>query len=148
MYKVTITKQDFNNLKSVLRACSVMSILCDPLNCSLPGSSLHGISQARILEWVVIPFSSGSSPSKYQTHISCVSCIGRQILYHWVIWEAHIYLCSPCESNIYRPQGIPGIWAKIPETLKANLWLKGRTIESLGWILQLLIGWKGWYHYF
>ena len=71
-----------------MRACSVMSTLCDPLNCSLPGSSLHGISQARILECVVIPFSSGSSPSKYQTHISCVSCIGRQILYHWTMGEA------------------------------------------------------------
>ena len=64
-----------------------MSTLCDPLNHSLPGSSLHGISQARILEWVFIPFSSGSSPSKYQTHISCVSCIGRQILYQWEEWE-------------------------------------------------------------
>ena len=35
--------------------------LCDPMNCSLPGSSVHGISQARILEWVVIFFSRGSS---------------------------------------------------------------------------------------
>ena len=35
--------------------------LCDPMDCSLPGSSVHGISQARILEWVFIPFSRGSS---------------------------------------------------------------------------------------
>ena len=35
--------------------------LYDPMNCSLPGSSIHGILQARILEWVAIPFSSGSS---------------------------------------------------------------------------------------
>ena len=35
--------------------------LCDPTDCSLPGSSVHGILQARILEWVVIPFSKGSS---------------------------------------------------------------------------------------
>ena len=52
--------------------------LCDPMACSLPGSSVHGIFQARILEWVAVPSSSGSS----QTHISCVSCTGRQILYH------------------------------------------------------------------
>ena len=45
---------------------------------SLSGSSVHGIFQARILEWVAIPSSSGSS----QTHISCVSCTGWQILYH------------------------------------------------------------------
>ena len=36
-------------------------ILCDPMNCSPPGSSIHGILQARILEWVAIPFSRGSS---------------------------------------------------------------------------------------
>ena len=39
-------------------------ILCDPIDCSLPGSSVHGILQARILEWVVIPFSRGSSQNK------------------------------------------------------------------------------------
>ena len=35
--------------------------LCDPMNCSQPGSFVHGILQARILEWVAIPFSRGSS---------------------------------------------------------------------------------------
>ena len=35
--------------------------LCDPMNCSLPGSSVHGISQARILEWIAISFFRGSS---------------------------------------------------------------------------------------
>ena len=38
--------------------------LCDPMNCSPPGSSVHGISQARILGWVAISFSRGSSPPK------------------------------------------------------------------------------------
>ena len=46
-------------VKSV--SCSVMSALCDPMDCRLPGSSAHGIVQARILEWVDIPFSRGSS---------------------------------------------------------------------------------------
>ena len=56
--------------------------LCDPLDCSLPGSSVHGIFQARILEWVAISFSRGSSWPRDQTWVSCVSCIGRQVLYH------------------------------------------------------------------
>ena len=51
----------------------------NPMNCSLPGSSVHGISQARILDWVVIFFSRGSYQPRDQTH---VSCIGKQILYH------------------------------------------------------------------
>ena len=48
------------------------------MDCSLLGSSVHGILQARILEWVAISFSRGG------THVSCGSCIGRQILYQWV----------------------------------------------------------------
>ena len=40
---------------------SVVSTLCDPMDYSLPGSSVHGILQARTLEWVAIPFSRGSS---------------------------------------------------------------------------------------
>ena len=56
--------------------------LCNPMNCSLPGSSVYGISQERILESVAISFSRGSSWSQDRTHISCVSCIVRLILYH------------------------------------------------------------------
>ena len=55
--------------------------LCDPMDCSPPGSSVHGILQARILEWVAILSSRWSSPSRDQTCISWISCIGRQILY-------------------------------------------------------------------
>ena len=51
--------------------------LCDPMDCSLPGSSVHGTLQARILEWVAISSSKGSSWPKDWTHISC---IGRQVL--------------------------------------------------------------------
>ena len=46
-------------------------VTCNPLDCSPPGSSVHGISQARILEWVAISFSRGSSQLRNQ---SCVSC--------------------------------------------------------------------------
>ena len=53
------------------------------MDCSLPGSSVHGILQARILEWVAIPSCRGSSWSRGWTHISYVSCICEQDLYHW-----------------------------------------------------------------
>ena len=48
---------------------------CDPMDCSLPGSSVHGISQARILEWVAISFSRGSSQPRNRTHISCFGSV-------------------------------------------------------------------------
>ena len=47
--------------------------LCHPVDCNLPGFSVHGIFQTSILEWVVISFSRGSSPPRGQTHISCIA---------------------------------------------------------------------------
>ena len=54
----------------------------DPMNCSLPDSSVHGILQARILEWVAMPSSRVFSKPRDRTHVSYVSCIGKQVLYH------------------------------------------------------------------
>ena len=51
--------------------------LCDPMDCSLPGSSVHGILQARILEWVATPSSSGYFCRRDRAPITYVSCIGR-----------------------------------------------------------------------
>ena len=58
--------------------------LCNPMDCSPPGSSVHGILQARILEWVATPSTRGSSRPRDQTCISYISCTGRWVLptYH------------------------------------------------------------------
>ena len=67
--------------------CSVAQsylTLCDPLDCSPQGPSVHGILQARILEWVAIFSSRGSSQARNQAQ---VSCIGRRILYCWATSE-------------------------------------------------------------
>ena len=47
--------------------------LCDPMDCSVPGSSDNGVLQARILEWVAIPFSRGSSQPRDETWVSCIA---------------------------------------------------------------------------
>ena len=47
--------------------------LCNPVDCSPPGSSVHGILQARILEWVAIPFSRGFSQPRNRTLVSCIA---------------------------------------------------------------------------
>ena len=54
----------------VSQSCSTLS---DPMDCSLPGSSVHGILQARMLEWIAIPFSRRSSQSGAQTQVSCIA---------------------------------------------------------------------------
>ena len=74
--------------KSLCACAQVHLTLGNPMDCSLSGSSVHGISQARILEWVAISSSRESSWSRHWTHISRISCIGRRILYYWPTWEA------------------------------------------------------------
>ena len=54
--------------------------LCNPMDCSLPGSSVHGIFQARVLEWVAISFSRGSSQPRDRTRVSRIP--GRR----FIIW--------------------------------------------------------------
>ena len=74
--------------KQTIRSCLVAQscpTLCDPMDCSPPGFSVLGISYAKILEWVVISFSRGISWARDQMY---VSCIDRQILYHWATGEA------------------------------------------------------------
>ena len=74
--------------------------LCDPMDCSLSGSSLHGILQARIMEWAATSFSRGSSWPRDGT---CVSYTGRQILHHCITWEV-LYMCThrPLYIRIHR----------------------------------------------
>ena len=57
--------------------------LCDPIDCSPPGSSVQGIFQARILEWVAMPSSRRIFQTQDPTSASYISCVGRQVLHHW-----------------------------------------------------------------
>ena len=74
------------NGKQVSFTCSVCTqscpTLCDPMDCSSPGSSVHGVFQARILEWVAISSFWGSSQPSDWTFLSRISCFGKRILYH------------------------------------------------------------------
>ena len=76
-------------------------------------SSVHGISQARILEWVAMPSSRRSSWSRGRTHISCVACISRWILYCWATrytyswytytneeWYTCVWMCASVDVFI------------------------------------------------
>ena len=76
--KIRDTKGTFHASES--EAAQSCPTLCDPMDCSLPGSSLHGILQARVLEWVAISFSRGSSWPRDRTLVSCIA--GR----HFNLW--------------------------------------------------------------
>ena len=75
--------------------CAVLShqsclTLCNPMDCSPPGSSVHGILQARILEWVTISYSRGSSWPRDWINISCISCIAGKLFTHWATFVISI----------------------------------------------------------
>ena len=79
--------------KLVTQSCPT---LCYPMDSSPPGSAVHGILQARVLEWVAISFSRGSSRFRDQTRIFCISCTGRWVLYQCVTIQPFLEkVCSP-----------------------------------------------------
>ena len=76
--------------------------LCDPMDYSPPGSSVHGTFQSRILEWVAISSSRGSSRPKDQTSISYISRF--RFIYHCATWEApilHLILAKRLRSDLH-----------------------------------------------
>ena len=74
-----------NKLTCMLSHFSHVRLFVTPVDYNLPVFSAHGLFQARILEWVAMSFSRGSSWPRDRIHISCIR---RQILYLWAAWEA------------------------------------------------------------
>ena len=69
-----------------MKVTQLCPTLCNPMDFSTPASSVHGIFQPSILEWIAIPFSRGSSQPRDQT---CVSCIAGRFFVIWATREAH-----------------------------------------------------------
>ena len=118
--------------------------LCDPMGCSPPGSSVHGILQARILEWVAISFSRGSSQPRDWTPVSCIA--GRL----FIIWATKKWPASPgfcnlsglegpcCHSPCINPTNPTGPLQK-PPSLRSPSWrlfLYHQWEEPFFWVLM------------
>ena len=105
---------------------------CDHMDWSLPGSSVHWIFQARILEWVAVSFSRGSSWPRDRTQ---VYCIGRWILDHWATRGAPPCLMVPSALHwcwVYFA------WAQIP-LFQAASWVEGLDLIHLGAPLAFMV---------
>ena len=129
--------------------------LCDPMDCSPPGFSVRGISQARILEWVAISFSRGSSPPrdcidrwsqpKYQTHVSCIgsvflttetpqkttACVADQIILKYYLSKVWSLPVAQTAKNLPVMQD-PWV-RKIPFTVVYIDYLESTKISILTW---------------
>ena len=78
-------------------------VLCDPMNCTLSGSSVQGIFQARILECFVISSSRVSFRPRNRTSISCISCIVGRFFTHWTIRKVNMTFCGTQFNPILSP---------------------------------------------
>ena len=89
---------------AAVSSLSCVQLFCDSVDGSPPGSSVHGISQARVLEWVAISFSRGCSQHRDRTHISLASGVftteppGKAMYFTHLIFTTHI---SPLEYKLY-----------------------------------------------
>ena len=105
----------FGNMCMCAKSLHQRLTVCNLVNYSLPGCSGHEILQARILEWVAMPSSKGSSRSRDRTCVSYVSCIGSWVIYHQRHWGNSFVtkkvkvtrLClTLCDPMDYRVHGI------------------------------------------
>ena len=74
-------------------------ILCDPMDCSPPGSSVHGILQARVLEWVAVSYSRGSSQPRGQTLVSSPALAVGLFITN-ATWESESEGCSVVSNSL------------------------------------------------
>ena len=108
------------NVKLLLTKLSHVWLFYDPMDCSLPGSSVHGVFQARIHKWVAISSSRESSQPRDRTHISYVSCTGSQALYHWCHLRSQ-GMCLGIWVWKFLGEGEPW-WAPLSHAVFVPLW--------------------------
>ena len=112
---ISAIQQSDSVIHICIHACLVAQLcwtLCNPMDCSLLGSSVLEILQAKILEWVALSFSRESSQSRDRT-LSYVFCIGRPVFYHWWKWSRSVMSESlqPCglsPARLLCPWDSPG----------------------------------------
>ena len=113
--------------------CSLISNSLWPHGSSLPGFSVHGILQARILEWVAISYSKGSSQPRDQTYVCCISCTGRWVLYPQHHMGSQFSILCVRKSMLFRTEScqrgkplshslISGHTGRVPSPMRRHCW--------------------------
>ena len=124
------------NLCLCVHVCAQSCLtLWDPMDCSPPGSSVHGMFQARILEWFSISHSKGSSRPRDQTHVSWVSCIGSP--YHGNTWEALFWGKHHAIVLFELLQGCPILTFILKSSLEIGIFCCSSFKIIFLWILRL-----------
>ena len=145
----------FQLLQELMPCGQLCPILCDSMDHSPPGSSVLGISKARVLEWIAISFSRGSSWPRDPTRVSHVSYTAGEVFTHWAIREAlqepghFVFLhCTSILKHLPRfsdgkntlqegwvPRGTL-VFILLLQISLCSSWLEDRTATSFGTILR------------
>ena len=118
--------------------------LCDSMDCSLSGSSVHGIFQARVLEWISISFSRGSFWPRNRTWVSCIASRRFTV---WAMRSANCIAIGQVQRKVcfYKENFIgtePYTWAFQVMPLVKNLPANVGEVRDVGWIPGLTILWR------
>ena len=113
--KKTQTTPEHSESTASLTSMRVGMHSVDPMDCSSPGSSVHGSLQARTLEWVAMPSSRGSSWSRDQTWVSCIFCVAGSLFTAEPLRKPNFYLNNQMEFLFEMPNGrlpdeAPRLW--------------------------------------
>ena len=128
-YSVITYMRKWKSGSEVSQSCPT---LCDPMDCSPPSSSIHGILQARILEWIAISFSKGSSQPRDRTHVS------RIVDRHFTVWANVADTVHPCFNGIL-PQSYFSLFFKhMPAELAFFNWTIFKVFIAFVTILLLI----------
>ena len=126
---VKINRVTLKNFKCFFWAVSEVAqlcpTLCDPMGCSLPGSSVHGIFQAIVLEWIAISISRGSSQPRDRTRVSCI--IDRRFTV-WATREVLFWADTGSNQTVPNPKWM-GVFTPLRREFSPQDW--GST--KLGW---------------
>ena len=121
--------------------------LCDPMDYSPSSSSVHGILQARIVEWVAMPSCRASSPPRDQTHISCLSCLAGRLFLLLSHQESCIHTHTHTHTHTHHTMHTPRtIIPDKEETLPfETTWMdiQGNRLSKINWMdKDIYSGWK------
>ena len=108
--------------------------LCDPVDCSLPGSSVHGIFQARVLEWLAISFSRGSSQHRDQTWIKGLTKIKNHLVKESEVAQSCPTLCDSMDCSLpgFSFHGI--FQARVPEWVAISFARESSQSRDRTWV--------------
>ena len=111
--------------------------LCDPLDCNLPGSSVHGIFQARILEWVAISYSRGSSPPSDWTHIHMYPSSAGRFFTTVPLGNPNYFLRHESSLVAQTVKHLPTMWETWVQTLGQEVLLEKEMVTH-----SSILAWK------